>query len=67
MTTAMMLPVLPLLDALGFEAIEYTSAAAMEVCIRHLKPAAASHAWTHFRSWLGPRSCASPFDLKARR
>ena len=37
MTTAMMLPVLPLLDALGFEAIEYTSAAAMEVCIRHLK------------------------------
>ncbi|MFO1112276.1 MAG: hypothetical protein U1E61_24195 [Bradyrhizobium sp.] len=34
MTTAMMLPVLPLLDALGFEAVEYTSAAAMEVCIR---------------------------------
>jgi oxaloacetate decarboxylase (Na+ extruding) subunit alpha len=37
MTTAMMLPVAPILDGLGFEAIDLVGGAVFDVCVRYLK------------------------------
>ena len=36
MTTAMMLPVAPILDRLGFEAIDLVGGAVFDVCVRYL-------------------------------
>ena len=37
MTTAMMLPVAPILDRLGFEAIDLVGGAVFDVCVRYLR------------------------------
>jgi oxaloacetate decarboxylase alpha subunit len=37
MTTAMMLPVVPVLDRLGFEAIDLVGGAVFDVCVRYLR------------------------------
>src|SRR5262249_9717299 len=37
MTTAMMLPILPRMDAVGFRAIEHMSTVQFEACVRDLK------------------------------
>jgi oxaloacetate decarboxylase alpha subunit len=37
MTTAMMLPILPLMDQVGFDAIECKSTGATDACVRYLK------------------------------
>jgi len=37
MTTAMMLPILPVMDRVGFDAIECLGTAAMDSCVRYLK------------------------------
>ena len=37
MTTAMMLPVAPVLDRAGFEAIELVGGAVFDVCVRYLR------------------------------
>ncbi len=37
MTTAMMLPVAPILDGLGFEAIDLVGGAVFDVCVRYLR------------------------------
>ena len=37
MTTAMMLPILPVMDSIGFDAIECMGTAAMDSCVRYLK------------------------------